>query len=93
VEIGNHIQLGQALFAIVDPSAWILANFKETQVGKLPVGQPVEIRLNAIPDHTLTGHIESFAPASGAQFPLLPTGQRDGELDQSCATRAGKNRV
>lgn len=80
VEIGNRIQPGQALFAIVDPKVWILANFKETQIGKLHVGQSVEITIDALPDHQLAGHIESFAPASGAQFSLLPPDNATGNF-------------
>jgi membrane fusion protein (multidrug efflux system) len=80
VEVGNRIQPGQAVFALVDPKVWIQANFKETQVAKLRVGQPVEITVDALPGHPLAGHIESFAPASGAQFSLLPPDNATGNF-------------
>jgi membrane fusion protein (multidrug efflux system) len=80
VEVGNRIQPGQALFALVDPKVWIQANFKETQVAKLHVGQAVEIKVDALPGHSLAGHIESFAPASGAQFSLLPPDNATGNF-------------
>ncbi len=80
VEVGNRIQPGQALFALVAQDVWIQANFKETQVAKLRVGQAVKITLDALPGHPLTGHIESFAPASGAQFSLLPPDNATGNF-------------
>jgi membrane fusion protein (multidrug efflux system) len=80
VEIGNRIQPGQALFAVVDPKVWIQANFKETQMGKLRVGQAVEISVDALQGHALAGHIEGIAPASGAQFSLLPPDNATGNF-------------
>jgi membrane fusion protein (multidrug efflux system) len=80
VEVGNRIQPGQALFALVDPKVWIQANFKETQMAKLRVGQAVEIKVDALQGHALAGHIESFAPASGAQFSLLPPDNATGNF-------------
>jgi len=50
----------------------VTANFKETQTGRMTVGQPVAIRVDALPGVTLRGHVESFAPGSGSQFSLLP---------------------
>jgi membrane fusion protein (multidrug efflux system) len=80
VEIGNRIQPGQALFALVDPKVWIQANFKETQIGKLHVGQEVEVVIDALPKHQLTGRIASFSAASGAQFSLLPPDNATGNF-------------
>lgn len=80
VEVGNRIQPGQALFALVEPKVWIQANFKETQIAHLHVGQPVEISVDALPDHPITGHIDSFSAASGAQFSLLPPDNATGNF-------------
>ncbi len=55
VETGNRVQVGQALFALVEPDLWVVANFKETQLAKMHDGQPVEITLDAIPGHDVSG--------------------------------------
>lgn len=80
VEAGNRIQPGQALFALVEPKVWISANFKETQIARLHVGHPVEITVDALPNHPITGHIDSFSAASGAQFSLLPPDNATGNF-------------
>ena len=80
VEVGNRIQPGQALYALVEPEVWVEANFKETQLDGLHVGSPVEIMVDALPGRTLHGHIESFSPASGAQFALLPPDNATGNF-------------
>lgn len=72
VEIGQHIEPGQLLLAIVDLSrVWVVANFKETQLKDMKVGQRADIAVDAN-GRTYTGHIESLAGASGARFSLLP---------------------
>jgi len=53
-------------------SVYVVANYKETQLDRLHMGQAVEISVDAYPDVTVRGHIESLAPGSGAQFALLP---------------------
>lgn len=73
IQIGQLIQPGQSLFAIVnDNSLYVKANFKETQLEKLKEGQLVDIEVDAFPDVKLEGHIYNFAPATGAKFSLLP---------------------
>lgn len=80
VEVGNRVQPGQALFAVVDQEVWIQANFKETQLSHLHPGQAVEVTVDALPGHVLAGHIDSVAPASGAQFALLPPDNASGNF-------------
>jgi membrane fusion protein (multidrug efflux system) len=59
--------------SVVSLSAiYITANFKETQIGLMRVGQPVTIDVDALPNIDLTGHVESISPGTGAQFSLLP---------------------
>jgi membrane fusion protein (multidrug efflux system) len=73
VELGQYIQPGQRLAAVVPlQSVYVEANFKETQLETLRPGQPVEIKVDAYPDTPLEGHLDSIAPASGAEFSLLP---------------------
>lgn len=79
-EIGNRVQAGQALFAIVEPDVWIVANFKETQLSKIRAGQVVEIAIDALPGVHFTGTVESFSPASGSSFALLPADNATGNF-------------
>jgi membrane fusion protein, multidrug efflux system len=73
VQPGQYVQTGTRLLALVPlDSAYIEANFKETQLGALKPGQRVSIWVDAYSDKTIDGIVESFAPASGAQFSLLP---------------------
>lgn len=72
VEIGQVVQAGQPLMAIVPfEEIWVTANFKETQLKDLRVGQPVTISVDAY-GKDYKGHVESFSAATGAQFSLLP---------------------
>jgi membrane fusion protein (multidrug efflux system) len=73
VEPGDYVQPGTRLLTIVPiESLFVTANFKETQTGRMLVGQPARIRVDALPGVTLKGRVESFAPGSGSQFSLLP---------------------
>jgi membrane fusion protein (multidrug efflux system) len=80
VEVGNRVQVGQALFAVVDNDCWVTANFKETQLKKMYAGQPVEITVDAIGSRVFRGTLDSIAPASGAQFALLPADNATGNF-------------
>jgi membrane fusion protein (multidrug efflux system) len=73
VDVGQYVKAGTQLFALVpDHDLYIVANYKETQIGRMRPGQPVEISVDAFSSTTLTGRVESFAPASGSEFSLLP---------------------
>jgi membrane fusion protein (multidrug efflux system) len=72
VELGDYLQPGQALFALVDPDIWVTANFKETQLTHMHLGQAVEVRVDSIPGQTLPAHVDSFQRGTGAHFTLLP---------------------
>jgi membrane fusion protein (multidrug efflux system) len=80
VETGDRIQAGQAVFALVDPEVWVEANFKETQLARLKLGAPVDLTIDAMPGRSFRGRVESFAPASGAQFALLPPDNASGNF-------------
>jgi membrane fusion protein (multidrug efflux system) len=80
VEVGARVQPGQQLAAIVDDNVWVTANFKETQLANLKPGQEVKIDIDALPDHELRGRVDSFSPASGAQFALLPADNATGNF-------------
>jgi membrane fusion protein (multidrug efflux system) len=70
--LGNLGQPGQALMMFVPTRIWITANFKETQLNLMRPGQPVEISVDAYPDRTFHGRVDSIQAGSGAAFSLLP---------------------
>ena len=72
VEAGNYVQVGQTLLSIVPDNVWVVANFKENQLGHMRPGQPATIRIDAYPDKIFKGHVESIQAGSGARFSLLP---------------------
>ncbi|MEG3978183.1 efflux RND transporter periplasmic adaptor subunit [Microcoleus sp. herbarium8] len=80
VEVGQRVQPGSPLMAIVSKDLWVIANFKETQLANMKLGQKVEIKLDAFGSHKFEGHLDSFSPASGAQFSLLPPDNATGNF-------------
>ncbi len=72
VEQGALIQIGQPLLALVPGNVWVIANFKEDQVGRIVPGQPVEIRVDTYRDKVFKGHVDSIQSGTGARFSLLP---------------------
>jgi membrane fusion protein, multidrug efflux system len=72
IQPGQYLQVGQTLLAVVPQDFWVTANFKETQLTHMRVGQPVEIFVDAFPDRTFHGHIQSFQAGTGGRFSLLP---------------------
>ena len=72
IDVGKYVQPGQTLLSIVKENTWVVANFKETQIKKMAVGQPVEIKVDAYPSKVFKGHIESLQPGTGSVFSLLP---------------------
>jgi membrane fusion protein (multidrug efflux system) len=69
---GDYVQVGQNLMALVPVEVWVTANFKETQLARMRVGDSVEISVDAYPGKTFRGHVESFQAGSGPAFSLLP---------------------
>jgi membrane fusion protein (multidrug efflux system) len=81
IQTGDYVQTGQRLGSLVPLDAvYVDANFKETQLGRLKPGQPVSVHVDALPDHPLDGVVESFSPASGAVFSLLPSDNATGNF-------------
>jgi len=72
VEKGAYIEPGQALLAIVPRRYWVIANFKETQLTHMRVGQAVEVVVDAYPGRKFKGHVESMQSGAGARFSLFP---------------------
>jgi membrane fusion protein (multidrug efflux system) len=80
VEVGQRLQVGQPLLAVVEDNVWIVANFKETQLEKMRDKQPVDIEIDSFPHHKFRGHIDSLAPGSGNEFALLPPDNATGNF-------------
>lgn len=73
VEVGNFVQPGQALMAVVGlDDAWITANYKESQVNDMRPGQRVEFTVDGYPGRHFTGRVESIMAGTGAAFSMLP---------------------
>ena len=72
VEAGSYIQPGQLLLAIVPHHYWVVANFKETQLQNMRVGQPVTFRVDAYPDVKMKGQVGSIQSGAGARFSMFP---------------------
>ncbi len=72
VELGNFVQPGQQILAIVSPEIWITANLKETQLDRMRPGQKVVIHVDAYPGLALTGHVDSIQKGSGSKFTAFP---------------------
>jgi len=80
-QVGQYVKAGTQLLSLVPLSrVYVTANFKETQLTHMRPGQLAEVSVDAYPDLTLEGRIESFAPASGAQFSLLPPDNATGNF-------------
>jgi membrane fusion protein (multidrug efflux system) len=72
-EPGDYVQPGARLMTLVPMRAlYVVANFKETQVARMAVGQAATVSVDALPGSALKGEVESLAPGSGSQFSLLP---------------------
>jgi len=72
VVVGSHVSAGQSAMALVLDDPWIIANFKETQLTRMKIGQPVDIEIDAFPDRHFDGQLQSVQAGTGVTFSLLP---------------------
>ena len=70
--VGSYLNASQVAFWLLSGQPWVEANFKEDQLTKMKVGQPVDIRIDAYKDTPMKGHVASFSPGTGAAFSPLP---------------------
>src|SRR5579859_4065882 len=78
---GQFVQAGTQLMSLVPASgAYVIANFKETQLTNVQAGQPVDIDVDMFPGRPVHGHVDSLAPASGQEFALLPPDNATGNF-------------
>jgi membrane fusion protein (multidrug efflux system) len=81
VRVGQYVQPGTRLMTIVPvQDVYLTANFKETQIGLMRVGQPATIHVDALPGADLHGTVDSFSPGTGSQFALLPAQNATGNF-------------
>ncbi len=81
IQEGQLLQAGQSTFDIVrSTKIWVVANFKETQINKMAVGQKVIVTADAFPKHDFEATLSSFSPATGAKFSLLPPDNASGNF-------------
>lgn len=69
--VGQYVLPGTQLVSVISDNIWIIANYKETQLFKMRVGQPVIFSVDALNNQKLTGRVVRFAPATGSEFSLL----------------------
>jgi membrane fusion protein (multidrug efflux system) len=73
LQVGEFVEKGAPVFSLIeDGPVWIEANFKETQLTHMRVGQPTTVVADAYPDSEWQGVVEAIAPATGAEFAVLP---------------------
>jgi membrane fusion protein (multidrug efflux system) len=81
VKPGQLVGVGSQIAVLTPvPKVWVIANYKETQLTHMSVGQKADITVDTFPGHTLRGHLLAFAPASGAEFALLPPDNATGNF-------------
>ena len=81
LRVGQYVQAGSQLMSVVpNQTAYIIANYKETQLADVKRGQPVDIEVDTFPGQVFKGHVDSLAPASGQEFALLPPDNATGNF-------------
>jgi len=80
VEVGKRLVPGEPLLSVIGDDIWVKANFKETQIARIHPGAVVEVRVDAFPERTFRGWVDSLSPASGARFSLLPPDNATGNF-------------
>ncbi|HEY8964971.1 MAG TPA: HlyD family secretion protein [Candidatus Methylacidiphilales bacterium] len=79
VEVGNRVTVGGALMAVVE-DVWVVANLKETQLGKIRRGQEVDVEIDILPGKKFKGVVDSWSPGTGSTFALLPSDNATGNF-------------
>jgi len=81
VKPGQLVGVGTQITTLTPlPEVWVIANYKETQLTHMAVGERAEVRVDSFPGHVLRGRVAAFAPASGAEFALLPPDNATGNF-------------
>jgi membrane fusion protein, multidrug efflux system len=80
VRPGQLVSPGTHVFSFIAGTAWVQANFRETQLTNIRIGDPVDVRIDVYPDERMRGRVLEIAPASGSQFALLPPDNATGNF-------------
>jgi len=80
VQLGTYLSAGNTMFLIVTPDIWITANFKESQLGRMRPGNPVDITVDAYSGLKLHGHVDSIQYGTGSRFSAFPTENATGNF-------------
>jgi membrane fusion protein (multidrug efflux system) len=81
VRPGQFVNIGTQVIAVVTlPEIWVIANYKETQMTNIRLGQAATVHVDAFPDLKLTGHVDSWSPGTGSTFALLPPDNATGNF-------------
>ena len=80
VRLGQYVSSGSQLLFLVPQQLWVIANFKETQTGRMLVGQPAQFKADALRDIRFTGRIQQIAPATGSEFSVLKADNATGNF-------------
>ena len=81
LETGQYVNAGQTLSYIVRQSGkWITANYRETQIANIYIGQPVRIKVDGLPGRILHGHVTAISEATGSKYSLVPTDNSAGNF-------------
>ena len=78
--LGQHVMAAQTLLMLVPLETYLIANFKESQVGNMKAGDPVDIEIDAFPDDTFHGVVDTVSPATGARFSMIPPDNATGNF-------------
>ena len=91
---GQFVQAGTQLMSLVPAAgAYVVANYKETQLTAVRKGQPVDVAVDMFPGQVVHGHVDSLAPASGQEFALLPPDKRHRQFHQGGSAHPGEDRA
>jgi membrane fusion protein, multidrug efflux system len=81
VRPGQFVNVGTQVIAVVPlPNIWVIANYKETQMTNVRLGQSAKVTVDAFPDLVLNGHVEAWSPGTGSTFALLPPDNATGNF-------------
>jgi membrane fusion protein (multidrug efflux system) len=99
IRAGQYVHAGTQIVSVVPlQSVWVVANYKETQLTHVAIGQKAEITVDTFPGTAIAGHVDGISPASGSQFSLLPPDNATGNFtsfsgsrSRSCSTQAARS--
>jgi membrane fusion protein (multidrug efflux system) len=77
---GQQVMQGQTLLMLVPLETYVIANFKEGQIGEMKAGDPVDVELDAFPGETFHGIVDTVSPATGARFSMIPPDNATGNF-------------